>query len=583
MIKIPGTIGYKQTNRSDTQGTLWSTWNIDLQDNLGKIRVSPRLKTNTSSLNACPVAITRFGDRIFALAGTTIYRNTDGSGLPNDPFVADTSTSASTDYSSDVSDMVGAWNSLFATSPTKLRSLNSDTGGTWADEATITSSNHKLLYFRKFDRLYFTDLDSIKSMNQATAVLTSGDYTLPTDGTFGIVDIKATSQFIWIAGKTTTVKDNGGGIRQWDGISNTYKSYKLPNARAVVALVIDPTRDICMAMSDKGIMYEFNGGGFQECALGRLPYGTSFPYMGATPFGTQANDRFIHPNGLTFTRNNTVQAFINGLNSDNGATQNENLPSGRWEWTKDTGWIHIGAPSYDPISSSVTDYAQNRIARVGALADMTIANTTSGADGTILAGASIYTDATTIVSSIFFDNSIDTIQKYGYIVTTKIVSDQIEDTWQGFYTKHKKLLDSSDSITVKYRVSESAPTEITLTWTSSSTFTTTTDVSALVGYEVEVIQGKGSGKTAHIVSVTGSGTYTVTLDDTFTGATSGTAKARLQDWKKIGSQTNQTLKYFRGSINQSDTWVQLKVCMQFKGKDEVDGFILTNKTQEPAT
>jgi hypothetical protein len=212
MAKLPQNKKWIQTNRSDFLGNLRGTFNIDLQSNIGAVRVSPRMKLNTGSLNACPVAIERFGQRIYAVAGTTIYRNTNDSGLPSDAFVADTSTSASTDYSSDYSDLKSAWNTLFATAPTKLRSLSSPNGGTWTDRATISSGlSHRLCYFPKYDRLYFTD-QTIKSITEAFSVSTSGDYTLSGVNTFGITDMKSTSNFIWISGKTETTKDDEGAV-----------------------------------------------------------------------------------------------------------------------------------------------------------------------------------------------------------------------------------------------------------------------------------------------------------------------------------------------------------------------------------
>ena len=65
----------------------------------------------------------------------------------------------------------------------------------------------------------------------------------------------------------------------------------------------------------------------------------------------------------------------------------------------------------------------------------------------------------------------------------------------------------------------------------------------LEGYEVQVIQGTGSSKTAHITRIDNHNTYyTVTLDDTFTGVT-GTAKAVIQRWIKCGEISNQTSQH----------------------------------------
>ncbi|MFK5284045.1 hypothetical protein ACI3PL_31150, partial [Lacticaseibacillus paracasei] len=57
---------------------------------------------------------------------------------------------------------------------------------------------------------------------------------------------------------------------------------------------------------------------------------------------------------------------------------------------------------------------------------------------------------------------------------------------------------------------------------------------ANTGAEVEITQGLGSVKCAHIINTSlAGGTWTVTVDETFTSAT-GTSKARFAFWNKMG-------------------------------------------------
>ena len=178
----------------------------------------------------------------------------------------------------------------------------------------------------------------------------------------------------------------------------------------------------------------------------------------------------------------------------------------------------------------------------------------------------------------------DTVQKFGYFVTTWISSQNIKDTWEKIYLKYRKFLDSSDKIIVKYRTTEASPIEISLTWdNNTSVFSTTTDVSSYVGYEVEIANGTGAGKCAHITSVSSFGsTYFVNLDETFTGVTTGTAKGRIQAWKKISSVSNQTSESNKMALTDGvhSERVQFKVCKQFTGEDELNKFIIVNKPFE---
>jgi hypothetical protein len=580
-VRIPGQAGWRQTNRSDTIGSLWSTWNIDLQSNLGKVRVTPRFKVNTTSLNNCPVAIVRYGTRVYTLAGTTIYRNTNDSGLPTDPFVADDSTSFSTDYSSDYSDLKVWENVLWATTPSKLRRLSNPNGGTWSADQINLSSNHPhiMCVFPKVNKLYILDATLIRSANSLTSYNTFGDsFILQRQTGHDFTDIKATSNFLWVAQGAPLSADGPitGRILQWDGIkAQPTRIFDIPGTRSIVALVTDEERDSVFAFGDNGVLYSFNGSGFSE--VGRLPYTNHIPLSPIL-----VNNKFVHPNGVKFTKEGTVLALVNNINSDNAGTIEENLPSGVWEWSRQNGFVHRQPLTYDPISSAITDYGQNRVSRVGALENMNIYSTASGRDGEYMAGATLFTNASSTASSIFYDNSIDTVQKYGYFVTTEIFSQNIEDAWKRVYLRHKKLLNSSDKMVVKARTEDAVPTEFTLTWVNTTTFTTTSSaLDGRIGDEVEIVQGTGGGKCAHIVSVTNNaGTRTVVLDETFTGVTTGTAKARVQNWKKLAEQTKRNTQKLVVSSELKSVWVQFKVCMQFTGKNEIYDAIIANSPQE---
>jgi hypothetical protein len=205
-------------------------------------------------------------------------------------------------------------------------------------------------------------------------------------------------------------------------------------------------------------------------------------------------------------------------------------------------------------------------------------NAAASDNGTMLIGAQVRTDSTspTLAEVIAIDDSNDTIQKFGYFVTQWISSRNILDRWQYFTAYFDKLLQSTDKLWVKYRIEEVDPTEATITWVNTTSFTTPTNVSAYEGYEVEVIEGVGSGKCSKISTVTGSGPYTVTLAETFTGATTTVSKARFQYWKEIHGTSDQTIQFIRLPVMEATRSIQFKVCMQFQGEDQFNGFSLSN-------
>ena len=110
------------------------------------------------------------------------------------------------------------------------------------------------------------------------------------------------------------------------------------------------------------------------------------------------------------------------------------------------------------------------------------------------------------------------------------------------------------------------------------------------GGEVEITQAVGSGKCSHITNaVNNAGTWTVTVDETYTGAT-GTAKARFMKWNKlktienaesINNQVQQFTEFPIPEYDQNDTFIQFKICFLFKGKNELQGLNIISQTNQP--
>jgi hypothetical protein len=609
MIKIPGdTKTFIQTNRSNVLGNLWATFNIDLQSNLGRVRVGQKLKLNTKTgdTNATnlglPVAFEAFDSRMFAAGGGRIFKNTTTASKPNllSAFVEDTSTGAPTTLNG-YSDMTTFNNTLVVSAPTTVYSkpANGSGTGSWTDRtANLTSGTlHKTCKFSKYDRLYVSDnQQDVKSCNTSWVWAAPGeDYALDLSDSSDvgyISTIAASSELIWIGTTGNDVLGTGtpvnSAIFSWDGISSKYlKKYDI-DASGVYAIKI--IEDIPYAMDSRGRLLEFNGTGFKE--IGRLPLREN-QYL-ASSGSALPTEWYIHNNGIDVTQDGTIVVFIKNTNALNrgGASEtiNENLPSGVWEWSRDNGFVHKHSISLLSItSSSNTDFGQNKLSSIGALKYAKVVPETAISISSIICGATYYTDATTTTSGIFaqapfpHDNSsYPEGQKLGYIVTTWIDAGGFKDTWAKIFARHRKLIDSSDQIILKYRTSESDPVQVTITWTSTTTFTTTTNVSSYVGYEVEGIQGNGSGGLGHISSVSeNAGTYTVTVDNAFTGATSGTAKVRLQNWTKIGTLSGQVEEGGELSINANSTRIQLKCAMFFTGDGELHDLTLINNPDKP--
>ena len=275
---------YYQNNRTNVMpiGNIWSTFAIDLQTNLGVLRVAPRMILAHSHADAdqfnLPVAIRYFDGKIMIIAGTHVWRN---DGTPSDTnWTVDNDTGFQTDYSADSSDGT-IFNNTFATTTvdglfTKAR--NGSGTGAWTQRDTLTSGwNHVMTYFKRFDRLYYTDaIDQIISIDTSWVTADPGsDYAISlTQGSeidYMISCIDSTDTDIWIG--TINRMELVGGIGkllQWDGISaQITNEYPLENAIGVMAIAIDPVHNNPFIIDSNGVISAFNGTGLSEKA--RLP------------------------------------------------------------------------------------------------------------------------------------------------------------------------------------------------------------------------------------------------------------------------------------------------------------------------
>jgi len=597
-IPNPQTKTIVQSNISDVLGSMQNSFNIDLQENYGKIRAGKRLiaQTDDSLVTAsmyCPIAFAYFkvssSERIYSLVGNetstgyTCYQT----GLNNNAN-QDTSTNAPANIYGG-SDMLVASNGYMYV--TGLDKLYEHDGTNWnATTRSLSSSTNQVHMMTNFNsRIYVTDLGSLISSCAASGtmgtIVSSGQYSLQLGNTETnyITWLRASASRIWIG--TVNRAGGKGRIYSWDGSSSTpTASYRLESSGALACVIKD---DVPYVVDTNGDLLVFNGGGFQKLT-GFYRKNRKTKLISPT---ISRNRRFIHPNGMSVI-DGKINILINNLNNDYTGTIEETIHSGVYEYTPENGLVHKHALTLTRSDQTIKDYGQIRVKQVGALSEITIPDSpTSTTNGSFLAGARIYTDATTEAGYIFYDDTNDTLEKYGYMITPQIESSQLTDTWQKIYVKHKKLINSSDRVYIKSRTEEDAGVEGTITWTSTTSFTVLNSAVVVSDYwtsgtgnEIEITQGIGGGKTAHITNaVNNAGTWTVTVDETFTSAT-GTAKARFMKWNKLGVIDNQVLQFKEfplPPIDQNDTFIQFKICFLFKGKNEIQSLNIISKTNKP--
>lgn len=300
-------------------------------------------------------------------------------------------------------------------------------------------------------------------------------------------------------------------------------------------------------------------------------------------FGSNSTTNpFIHRNGMSIIEGK-ICALIRGINGDNTSTIEDTIPSGVYEYDKEYGLVHKGSIGLTKSNGTVSDYGQIKIAKVGALTEINLQDDASTRNGTFLAGVQVYTNASSTRNLIAYDDSTNSLQKAGFLITPKIDSANIDDVWQKVYPKVKRFQNTTDKMVVKYRTDEIDSVEFTGTFTSTTTFTTTTSLASFaVGDEITIIQGLGSGKPSHITAMSlSTGTYTVTVDETYTGATTQTFKAKIDKWIKIGSLSNKVVSYLECPIGKKANWVQFKIWLVVTGrKNELESLVIVNQANQ---
>lgn len=598
---------YIQTNRSDVAGNMVSSFGNDFQSNVGVLRISPRLLVNTntadaSGLNGYPVAFKYFDNQMWAIAGTNIFQNNGD--LLTTSFVQNASTNVPTTFFPG-SDMEVVGGTLGATDNASLWK-KSPSNGVWAKVGDLTEVNsmHKVAYFKQQDRLYI--LDNYDQVDSADGSLSSlnlaadgDDFTLDITGLgsnapgalkYTAQCIVASSSFVWLGTTAASSNDlsNRGSIIQWDGISTVATNEYRTSGHGVPAMIVGDD-DVPYAVDTNGALLKYTGSGFHE--VGRLPV-LSGKLLQTLNAGTNiVYGQFIDANGLTITKNGTILALVNGMNMD--GTQNEFFASGIYEFDLNGGCEHKYAFTYTHVGgTTITDYGQNQIQVAGALLNISNLNTVNllNPQVNVIAGINYFTSASASTHGIFVDNFPDDIQKKGYVVTTWLESEQIADDWNAWWMSYRQFLDAGDSITLKYRNTKVAPAQGTITWVDTTHFTipnSSVDVSqywtADVGGEVEILRGTGSGSCAHIINaVLATGTWTVTLDETITGVTTGTAIARFQHWIKIfpANPLDFPLNWanFAFNADASQPRMQVKMCFKLTGEGEFYKAMITSNT-----
>lgn len=577
---------WKQGNLGDKFQDIVASKNLELTKKFGSLKISPRLLLNVgtsdlANLDVAPFAIVYVDDdsKWYVGAGDDIFI---GDNLPNESFSEFSPGSGDPSMENTARPDLAYFNDFLFAMSSELYRLDDNS----ADWDTITSlggslGGAPLIPFGATGRLYYRiTVDQMGSIQAAaegaeTPVAPTAQYALDlNDSTHSIICGTASADFIYLG--TRAPAGQRARIHQWNGSSTSVTdTFEIP-AEAVLAMTIKD--NVPWLFDSNGVLRALNGGAFVE--VDRIPFKDGKPIR---PLSGSQTTWMCHYNGMDSDKEN-IYLNLNTTYAD--GTTDERCPSGIWKYHERTGLHHWLSYGSTKSGGTITDYGAAKVSAIGAIKVAKVNDSTT--NGTILAGATIFTNASSTTVGIFYDDSNDTLQKAGSFVTAKTFSKNVTENWNKLVTRFRKFLSSSDKIVVKYRVDEDEPTEATITYTSTTTFTVPTSsftTAPVVGDEVEILQGVGGGRCAHISAISsGGGNYTVTVDETITGATTQTAKARFQTWRKITSFSGQNDRFKDFPLDNikcgASPWVQFKIWFLWTGDNELYDLITAESVNQ---
>jgi hypothetical protein len=368
-----------------------------------------------------------------------------------------------------------------------------------------------------------------------------------------------------------------GSLVEWDGSSQSANQFH--NAYGMGILSGVNYGEIPIAINSKGMFLEYSGQGF--IPMVRNGQRISFPCV-EEPGNSMSDSSdsvgfYVPSRGMTVGEDGLVY-----INARHPVVSSPRQGAGIWCLNPITGRLYQ-KHSLGVWGDSV-DYGQQNISQPGAI--QWISNNASNRN--LLAGGVVLSTATAGAGGIWLlEAPTSTTVTRGYFTTQYIPTDEVREAWDSLWVKFKRFINTGNRIIVKARttrplvVANGNPLEATITWASATTFTVTlaaSDDALAAGDEVEVLAGPNAGCLVHITDISGAhaALQTVTIDETLTASTS-TAIARFERWKKLGVISSASAYEFPLNIGMKGSFVQLKVEMRGPYRElEVSGMIVNS-------
>jgi len=219
-----------------------------------------------------------------------------------------------------------------------------------------------------------------------------------------------------------------------------------------------------------------------------------------------------------------------------------------------------------------THYGQDE-SEAGAIAPTTINETPIGLiTSEVIWGSRSINETSETVYAL---NAFADQNNIGQLTTQRIYTDNIEQTWNHLYSFIDGIITDIDEVIVKVQT-KVLPRKIKLEgiWTDANTINTfdTNETAAWrdikEGDEIVFVEGRGQGRTAHVVGTpTASSTVVTLVFDENYGVAGERVYLYKTNFKKIGvlNNTNKQNEFIKSNLNKKSPWVKIK--LELRGAD----------------
>ena len=574
-----------------TVGDIFQTKNINMESSQGRLLLADAAHVICNSIAsglgfatvnrfiACDASTTQ---RLWAVSTNKMLFNNQ----PTNPQAGSWATDSITDSPTTPIDAVinGQWTNgiyysrLFVTTATDIWVL---AGTNWTKNWWTSTKNQAALSHVAFHPIeVFNQIVAIGDGNLLHTIDKSDNITnsfFTFSPLYIIKNIYASSNRFWIG---LQHKFGGKGlICEWDGYSNQPNNLYEIDGSPLSGFIY---KNSPFFINEYGDILSLQGSYFEK-------YGISFPvYEEQKSFLGSPTVPPIGNHGCVVLG---TEVFINlSTNTSSTTGFSQRVPSGIWRVDMNKGTInHAYGLGSTGVDGNIQDYGEDCLAAAGAGAIALIPNSPS----VLIASAQLSSDSTYNIYCL----SADTINtNRGYVITTVIPSNEIDDTWETLWLKFRKFYKNTNSIVAKYRTTDgycdiySNPLVALIHWIGATSFSGILPIGVKVGDEVEILTGNNASCSFHILTLSatpdGGSTITVTIDETAPKVSSGYSYAKFDNWVKIGSVTSSTIFSQKLSIASAGSlatspFIQFKI--ELRGvRQELHEIKIISKTQNEA-